>query len=26
MLEFVNVKSVRFYDKLGYEHHVEWQC
>ena len=23
MLEFVNVKSVRFYDKLGYEHHVE---
>jgi succinate-semialdehyde dehydrogenase/glutarate-semialdehyde dehydrogenase/succinyl-CoA reductase len=23
MLEFVNVKSVRFYDKLVYEHHVE---
>jgi succinate-semialdehyde dehydrogenase/glutarate-semialdehyde dehydrogenase/succinyl-CoA reductase len=23
MLEFVNVKSVRFYDKLVYEHYVE---
>ena len=23
LLEFVNVKSVRFYDKLVYEHHVE---
>jgi hypothetical protein len=25
MLEFVNVKSIRFYDQLIYEHHVEWQ-
>ena len=24
MLEFVNVKSVRFYDKLAYEHHGDW--
>jgi succinate-semialdehyde dehydrogenase/glutarate-semialdehyde dehydrogenase/succinyl-CoA reductase len=23
MLEFVNIKSVRFYDQLVYEHHVE---
>jgi hypothetical protein len=23
MLEFVNVKSVRFYDKLVHQHHVE---
>ena len=23
MLEFVNIKSVRFYDQLIYEHHVE---
>jgi aldehyde dehydrogenase len=23
MLEFVNIKSVRFYDQLTYEHHVE---
>ena len=23
MLEFVNVKSIRLYDQLVYEHHVE---
>ena len=23
MLEFVNIKSVRFYDQLIYNHHVE---
>jgi acyl-CoA reductase-like NAD-dependent aldehyde dehydrogenase len=23
MLEFVNIKSVRFYDQLIYDHHVE---
>jgi succinate-semialdehyde dehydrogenase/glutarate-semialdehyde dehydrogenase/succinyl-CoA reductase len=23
MLEFVNIKSVRFYDQLVYDHHVE---
>jgi succinate-semialdehyde dehydrogenase/glutarate-semialdehyde dehydrogenase/succinyl-CoA reductase len=23
MLEFVNIRSVRFYDQLIYEHHVE---
>ena len=23
MLEFVNIKSVRFYDQLIYQHHVE---
>jgi succinate-semialdehyde dehydrogenase/glutarate-semialdehyde dehydrogenase/succinyl-CoA reductase len=23
MLEFVNIKSIRFYDKLFHEHHVE---
>jgi acyl-CoA reductase-like NAD-dependent aldehyde dehydrogenase len=23
MLEFVNIKSVRFYDQLTYDHHVE---
>lgn len=25
MLEFVNIKSVRFYDQLIHTHHVEWQ-
>ena len=23
MLEFVNIKSIRFYDQLVHEHHVE---
>ena len=25
MLEFVNIKSVRFYDQLIHNHHVEWE-
>ena len=24
MLEFVNLKSVRFHDQLNYDHHVEY--
>jgi hypothetical protein len=24
MLEFVNIKSVRYYDELVINHHVEW--
>lgn len=26
MLEFVNIRSVRFYDQLIYDHHVVKMC